>query len=145
MNIKVIEKQSNFISKILASLLESEDLPTWMIKNIQAFFMSSQMSLQRPEPKMCGTQEENGVSTPHVLSMRPYAYIRAKHANKGHLAKTCHFTPLKVSCIIKQVIQINQTCLLNQTNNTYPNIPEPIILFTTTLSSRNNITSMNKS
>ena len=27
-------------------------------------------------------REENGVSTPYVLSMRPYAHIIAKHAKK---------------------------------------------------------------
>ena len=106
---------------------EVEDLPTWMIKNIQAFFKSSQMSLQRPEPKMFGKREENGVSTPQVLRMRQYAHIITKHAIKGHLVKTCHFTLLKVSCIIKQVIPINQTCLITQTSNIYPNILEPMI------------------
>ena len=65
------------------------------------------MSLQRPEPKMFGKREENEVSTPHVLSVRPYAHIIAKHAKKGYLVKTCHFTLLKVSCIIKQVIPID--------------------------------------
>ena len=59
------------------------------------------MSLQQSEPKIFGKREENGVSTSHVLSMRPYAHIKAKHAKKGHLVKTCHFTLLKVSCIIK--------------------------------------------
>ena len=63
---------------------KSEDLPTWVIENIQAFFKSSWMSLSWPEPKMFG-KEENGVSTPLVLSMRPYAHIIAKHAKKGHL------------------------------------------------------------
>ena len=48
------------------------------------------------EPKMFGKKQQNGVSTPHVLSMRPYAQIRAKHAKKGHLVKICPFTLLKV-------------------------------------------------
>ena len=87
------------------------------------------MGLQRQEPKMFGEKEENGVSTPHVLSMRPYAHIRTKHAKKGYLAKTFHFSLLKVSCIIKQVIPINQICLLTQTSNMYPNILEPIICY----------------
>ena len=82
---KVLEKQRNYISKILASPSESEELPTWMIENIQAFFKSSRMSLQRPEPKIFGKREENGVSTPHILSMRLYAHTKAKHAKKGHL------------------------------------------------------------
>ena len=34
---------------------------------------------------MLGKGEENGVSTPHVLSMRPYAHIRTKDVIKGHL------------------------------------------------------------
>ena len=32
------------------------------------------MRLQQPEPKMFEKKKENGVSTPHVLSMRLYAY-----------------------------------------------------------------------
>ena len=43
---------------------------------------------------MFGKREENGVSTPHLLSMRPYAHIHEKHANKEMLGKTCHFTLL---------------------------------------------------
>ena len=39
------------------------------------------------EPSTTGTynvwkRKENGVSTPHVLIMRPYAHIIAKHAKK---------------------------------------------------------------
>ena len=30
---------------------------------------------------------KNGVSDPHVPSMRPYAHIKAKHAKKGLLVK----------------------------------------------------------
>ena len=52
MNMKVLEKQRNFIGKLLAPPSESEDLPTWMIKNIQAFIKSSRISHQRSEPKM---------------------------------------------------------------------------------------------
>ena len=50
---------------------------------IQAFNNVAYQTLQRPEPKIFGKREENGVSTPHVLSMRPYAHIQAKHAKKG--------------------------------------------------------------
>ena len=44
---------------------------------------------------MFGKREENGVSTPYVLSMRPYAHIQAKHSKKELLVKICHFTPLE--------------------------------------------------
>ena len=87
------------------------------------------MSLQRPEPKMFGKKEETRVSRPLVLSMRSYAHIIGKHAKKGYLVKTCHFTLLKDSCIIKKVIPINQTCLLTQTINMYTNILEPMIYY----------------
>ena len=83
--IRVLEKQSNSLSKILVSPSESDDLPTWMIEIIQAFFKSSRMSLQRSKPKTFGKKEENGVSTPLVLSMRPHAHIRLKSVEKGHL------------------------------------------------------------
>ena len=76
---------------------------------------------------MFGENEENRVSTPHVLSMRPYPKIRTKHAIKGHLVKTRHFTLLKVSCRIKKVIPINQTCLQTQSSNMYPKILQPMI------------------
>ena len=62
------------------------------------------MSLQCPEPKILGKREENGVSTPHALSIRPYAHIISKHAKEGHLLETCHFTSLKTSYIIKKFI-----------------------------------------
>ena len=44
---------------------------------------------------MFGKGEENEVSTPHVLTMRPYVHIIPKYAKKGLLVKTCHFTLLK--------------------------------------------------
>ena len=40
-------------------------------------------------------REENGVSTPHVLSMRPYAHIQEKHDKKGLLVKTLHINLLR--------------------------------------------------
>ena len=43
------------------------------------------MSLQRLEPKFFRKRGNNGVSTPHVLSMRQYAHKIEKHAKKGHL------------------------------------------------------------
>ena len=66
-----------------------------MKSRIQAFNNVAFQTLQRLEPKMFGKREENGVSTPHVLSMRPYAHIQTKHAKKGLLVKTCLFTPLR--------------------------------------------------
>ena len=36
---------------------------------------------------MFGKIEENGVSTPHVLSMGSYAHTQAKHAKKDFLSK----------------------------------------------------------
>ena len=73
---------------------EVEDLPPWIKIRIQAINNVTFQAHQRPKPKMFGKKEENGVSTPHVLSMRPYAHIRAIHAKKGHLVKICHFTLL---------------------------------------------------
>ena len=61
MNIKVLERQRNFIGKIFVFPSEGEDLPTWMIENIQSFFKSSQMTLQRPEPKMFGKGKKMGL------------------------------------------------------------------------------------
>ena len=65
-------------------------------------------------PKCLEKEEENGVSTPHVLSMRPYAHVLAKHTKKGLLVKTCHFTPLRTYCTEKQVLSTNKTCLHSQ-------------------------------
>ena len=56
---------------------------------------------------MFGKREENGVSTLHVLCMRPHAHIQAKRAKNGLLVKTCYFTSLKVSCLTKKVIPTN--------------------------------------
>ena len=47
---------------------------------IQAFNNVAFQTLQRPEPKMFGTREENEISTPYALSMRSYAHTQAKHA-----------------------------------------------------------------
>ena len=75
------------------------------------------MILEWLKPKVFGKREENGGSTSHVLSTRRYAHIRVKHDKKGHLVKTCHFTPFKSLMQIKQVIPTNQTFLLTQTSN----------------------------
>ena len=71
---------------------------------IQAFNNIAFQTLQRPEPKMFGKREENGVSTLHVLCMRPHAHIQAKRAKNGLLVKTCHFNLLRTQCKAKQVI-----------------------------------------
>ena len=34
---------------------------------------------------MFGKKEENGVITAHVLTMRPYAHIQAKHAKNKYI------------------------------------------------------------
>ena len=36
---------------------------------------------------MFGIREENGFSTPHVLSMRSYAHTQAKRAKRDFLSK----------------------------------------------------------
>ena len=61
--------------------------PTWMKGEIQAFKDMAFQTLQRPEPIMFGTWEENWVCTPHVLSMRSYAHTQAKHAKRVFLSK----------------------------------------------------------
>ena len=73
------------------------------------------MILQRLEPKMFGKREENGVSTPHVLSIRPYAHIKAKHAKKDHLLKTYHFTPFKI-LMQNEAIHTNQPNIITNSN-----------------------------
>ena len=61
---------------------------------IQAFNNVALETIWTPEPKMFWKREGNGVSTPHVKSMRPYAHIQAKQTKKGLLVKTCNFTLL---------------------------------------------------
>ena len=62
---------------------DSEDVPNLDEMKIQAFNNVTFQTLQRLEPIMFRKREENGVSSPHVLSMRPYAHIQAKHVKKG--------------------------------------------------------------
>ena len=62
---------------------------------IQDFNNIAFQTLQRPEPKMFGTRQENGVSAPHLLSMRSYPHSKAKHAKEGLFNKTCYFTPFR--------------------------------------------------
>ena len=60
----------------------------------QAFDNVAFQTLQRSEPKLFGKREENGVSTPYILSIRSYVHTQAKHATKGLFIKTCQITPL---------------------------------------------------
>ena len=53
---------------------------------IQAFNNIAFQTLQQPQLKIIGKGEENGVSNPHVLSMRSYAHTQAKHAKKDFLS-----------------------------------------------------------
>ena len=39
-------------------------------------------------------RKENGVSTPHVLSMGSYAHTQEKHEKKNFFIKTLQITPL---------------------------------------------------
>ena len=82
---------------------------------------------------MFGKREGNGVSTPYVLSMRPYAHIIAKHAKKGLFYQTMPNYPFRGLMQI-QVSHINQQNMLTiSTSNTYPNILELIIYYNPTI------------
>ena len=48
--------------------------PTWMRENSKSSFKVISKFLQRPELKMFGKKGEHGISTPLILSMRPYAH-----------------------------------------------------------------------
>ena len=54
---------------------------------IQAFNNIAFQTLQWSEPKMLGKREENGVSTPHVLSIGSYAHTQVEHAKRDFLSK----------------------------------------------------------
>ena len=73
---------------------EVEDLPHLDENKNPSLHNVAFQTLQWSEPKMFRKREENGFSTPHVLSMRPYAHTQAKHAKKDFLSKTCQITPL---------------------------------------------------
>ena len=67
--------------------------------------------------------EEIWISTPHLLSMRPYAHTQENHAKKGLLSK--HATLLFRNLVQSQASHINQpTWLLTQQVNTHPNMLE---------------------
>ena len=65
-------------------------------------------------------REENGFSTPHVLSMRSYAHTQAKDVEGDFLSKHA-ILPLFRGLMKSQVSQINQPNMLTiSTGNTYP-------------------------
>ena len=67
---------------------EVEDLPYLNeMKNPSLQQMPAYKLLNDRNLKCLGKGEENGVSNPRVLSMRPYAHIQEKHAKKGLLVK----------------------------------------------------------
>ena len=74
---------------------------------------------------------ENGVSTPHVLSMRPYVQVPTKYAKKAHLMKSCY-----LSQSFEHNKKINYTICTSSYLNPLSHV---------TLSSRNNIINFNKS
>ena len=77
---------------------------------------------------MFGKREENGNSTPHVLSMGSYAHTQEKHAKRDFLVKACHFTPL--GTMQSQISHMNKPNMLTiSTNNNYPNILETMIYY----------------
>ena len=69
-----------------------EDLPTWMKVRIQAFNNIAFQTLQRPEPRMFGTREENWVNTPNVLSVRSYTHTQENNL-KGTFYQSMTFNP----------------------------------------------------
>ena len=86
-----------FVTQMVALPSEVEDLLHLdERKNPKTSKMSPSKLFNDRNLKCLGKGEENGVSTPYLLSLRPYAHIQAKHAKKGLLVKTCHFTPLGI-------------------------------------------------
>ena len=93
--------------------------------------------------KCLGKVEENGVNISHVHSMRPYEHILETHAKKWFLVTTCHFTLLGTQYKVNLVISTYKTCLpFHQVVLIRTYLKS---LFSTNLSSRNNIIIMNKS
>ena len=56
------------------------NLDSWMNGRIQALKNVAFKTLKRPKPKLFGKREENRVSTPYALNMRPYDHIQEKYA-----------------------------------------------------------------
>ena len=93
----------------MASHSESEDLPYLDDKEFQAFSSRFQKALQRPEPIMI-RKRKNGVSTPLVLNMKPYAHVLSNHGKeKGHYINICNLL-WKLLCILNKTIPTNRTC-----------------------------------
>ena len=87
--------------------------PTWMKGRSQEFNGIAFQTLQRMKPKMFRTMEENGVITPHILSMRSHSHTQAKHAKKDFLLKHAKVTPFW-DLMQSKKSQINQPrCLLS--------------------------------
>ena len=61
-----------------------------MIKISKPSYQSPRIKPHRPEPKIFGKKGKNGVSTPYILCMGPYAHISSKYVKKEHLMKSCH-------------------------------------------------------
>ena len=71
--------------------------------------------------------EENGIGTPHVLSMRYYAHIQAKHPKEDFFSQNMPFYPFR-DLVQSQASRINQPITLTiSTSNTYPNILKTMI------------------
>ena len=91
---------------------------------------------------MIGTRVENGVSTPHVLSMKSYAHTQ-ENILKGTFYQSFPFYPiLLLNAKSSKSYQSTNTLTIIQVI-LIPTYLKP--LFTTTLTSRNNIIIMNKS
>ena len=73
--------------------------------------------LQQPQPKIFGTKGKNGITMPHVVSMRPYTLITTKHAKSGHLVKSCHFTALRTYA--QSTNYTNYIDMFNKSTNLY--------------------------
>ena len=102
--------------------------PTWIKGRMKPFKNFAFQTLQGSKLKMFVKREENRVSTSHVLSMRPYAHIQAKHAKKGILVKHAIF-PFR-NLMQSQASHINQPNMLtNSTSNTYSNILETMFFY----------------
>ena len=86
LNIKSIARGWHYRRKLMT-------YTNWMKRRVEAFINIAFQALQQPEHKSFGTKVENGVSTPHVISVRSYAHTEAKHAKKGLFMKPCHFNP----------------------------------------------------
>ena len=90
-----------------------------MIKVSKSPFQSPQTEPQWLEPKIFVEKEENGVSAPHVLNMRPYAHLTTKHAKKEHLVKSFHFTSLCATKKLYKSFRYVQSSQIHHMHITY--------------------------